>query len=196
MKRLAYSLFACAALSSLTFAGQVSSDYKSYKGEAPAPLAPEQCFGDTEFQLDLFGSYTDTRGGGHNDEFGGGVGANFFFVRYIGIGADVNLYDGGVNGVWNTTGSLILRYPLELGTFCIAPYLFAGGGGQFNNENVGTAHAGAGLEFRLTRNIGIYSEGRYTWTENKGDGGDFHFDDDGDDDDDFAQARLGLRFVF
>lgn len=208
MKKIVYSAFACAALAATSIAGTTSmSSGKEYK-EGPPPIVPENCFADMELQLDIFGSYTWLEEEGeHEDGAGGGVGVNYFFLRYIGIGADVNLYDGGVHGLWNTTGSLILRFPIEAGTFCIAPYLFGGGGAQFNSETVGTAHAGIGLEYRISPNIGIYTEGRYTWTENNDndDNGRRHNDDD-DDDDDFsfdsdeennnAQVRLGLRFVF
>jgi hypothetical protein len=183
MKKAMFSLIALVAVAATSFAGtatySASRDYKGYNKEQ-APIE-ESCFGDTEFQLDIFGSYTDNRGEGYEDGLGGGIAANFFFARYIGIGVDGNIYDGDVNGVWDFSGRLIVRYPIEMGSFCIAPYAFGGGGLRTDGILEGTWHAGGGLEWRATRNIGIFGEGRYTWA---------------DEQEDAAQARLGVRFVF
>ncbi len=177
MKKLTLSLMACFAVAATSFAG-VSTSGKSYKEYKSAP--PETCFNDQELQLDIFGSYTDTAGGGYSDGLGGGIGVNYFFMRYVGVGVDGNIFDGDVNGVWNFTGSLILRYPID--SICLAPYIFGGGGVQTDGTTGGTAHAGGGLEYRVVpHKIGIYAEGRYTWAENSNDS---------------AQARIGVRVVF
>ena len=94
---------------------------------------------------------------------------------------DGQIYDGGANGVWDVTGRLIARYPIELGTYCLAPYAFGGGGIQADSTTSGTWHAGAGLEWRATQKIGVFGESRYTW---------------GAQNDDAYQARLGVRFAF
>ena len=173
MKKIAFSLVACLAVAGTALAGKEIKEYKQ-------PVEP--CFKDTELQLDLFGSYTDTEGGGYTDGVGGGVGINYFFTRYIGIGADTNVFDGGANGVWNSTGSIIARFPVELGGLCLAPYVFGGGGIQYDGAKAGTLHAGGGLEFRIVpEKFGIYAEGRYTWATVT---------------DDSAQARVGVRLVF
>ena len=113
---------------------------------------------------------------------GGGIGFNYFFTRYLGVGVDGNIFDGGVNGVWQTSGSLIARFPVELGGLCLAPYILAGGGVQTDGITSGTYHAGGGLEFRIVpEKFGVYAEGRYTWAA---------------DSDDSAQARMGVRLVF
>lgn len=174
MKKLAYSLVACLAFAGSAFAGKEIKEYKQ-------PVEP--CFKDTELQLDVFGSYTDTSAGHHTDGFGGGIGINYFFMRYLGVGVDGNVFDGGSAGVWNFSGSLIARFPVELGGLCLAPYVLAGGGYENNSVSVGTWHVGGGLEFRVVpEKLGIYAEGRYTWTTSSTD--------------DQAQARLGVRFVF
>ena len=175
MKKILYPVLACIALTSSGFAG---TDYKGSK-EVTAPV-PELCFRDQELQLDIFGSYTDdVSNNPHRDGFGGGVALNYFFVRNFGIGADGNVYDGGANGVWDVTGRLIVRFPID--SACIAPYIFGGGGWEANAENFGTVHAGGGLEWRATHTIGIFGEGRYTW---------------GEDDRNSSQARVGVRIVF
>lgn len=172
----ALSLFATAA-----FAGdRVVSSGKETKGTV-AP-APEPCFRDHEFQLDVFGTYTNSlRNLDYQDGFGGGVGVNYFFTRNIGVGVDGSVYDGDVSGVWNTTGSIIARFPLEMHSVCIAPYIYGGGGARMDGHAVATAHAGGGLEWRVSQKIGIFSDVRYTWAEHNQDA---------------LQTRVGLRFVF
>jgi hypothetical protein len=177
MKNIALSAVATLTLVASSFAGQQISSGKDYK--QPAPEAP--CFQDQEFQLDIFASYTDTVSNGkYGDGFGGGVGFNYFFSRYVGFGVDGNVFDAGVNGLWSASGRVILRLPID--SLCLAPYIFGGGGVQANGETVGSFHAGGGLEWRATQTIGLFAEGRYTWTA--------------DSAEDNGQARLGVRFVF
>lgn len=176
MNKTAFSVLASLAVASSAFAGAEVKEYKESK------TVLEPCFNDTELQLDVFYTYTDTEGGGYTDGSGGGLAVNYFFMRNLGIGVDGNIFDGGVNGVWQTSGSLIARFPLELGGLCLAPYIFGGGGVQADGTTSGTIHAGGGLEFRIVpQRLGIFTEGRYTWA-----GGT----------DDSAQVRAGVRFVF
>jgi len=179
MKKIVFSALACLTLAGSAFAGHemVRSSGKETKGT----VAPEPCFREHELQLDVFASYTGTQGGGYSDGFGGGIGVNYFFTNMIGFGVDGNVFDGEVNGVWDTTARIFVRFPIE--SACIAPYLFAGGGAEADGEVNWTAHAGGGLEWRASRSIGVFGEGRYTWVE-------------GDANNDSAQARLGVRFVF
>jgi hypothetical protein len=175
MKKIALPLIACLALASSAFAGHEMKETKEYK------TAEEPCFKDQELQIDLFGSYTDSvKRSDHGDGFGGGVAVNYFFMRYLGVGVDGNIYDGDVNGAWDFSGRLIARFPIETGNLCIAPYIFAGGGLTTDGTTVGTWLAGGGLEWRVTHHVGIFGEGRYTWSEDR----------------DAAQARVGVRFVF
>ncbi len=154
----------------------------SHKETKNVVTPPELCFRDHEFSLDVFGSFTNgARDYRYDDGFGGGIGANYFFTRYIGLGADGNVYDGGVHGVWSGTASLIVRFPVELGQTCFAPYVFGGGGVRSDGHTVGTEHAGAGVEFRATPRIGIFGDGRYTWAEDRRDA---------------ITSRVGIRFVF
>ncbi|MES2570980.1 MAG: hypothetical protein V4710_13115 [Verrucomicrobiota bacterium] len=177
MKNTILNLVVGIAAASSAFAGTEVS-YKDFK--TPAPL-PEPCFRDTEFQLDTFGSFTDNaRRSIYRDGWGGGLSINFFFARYFGLSAEGNVYDGDAGGVWNPDGRLILRYPFE-GSFCWAPYIFGGGGAQFDGTSCGTWHAGGGAEWRVTHELGIFAEGRYTWTAQ---------------DNDAAQYRVGFRIVF
>jgi len=191
MKPIAIGFLASTLIAASAFAGapDVSKDKN--------PVAPEiPCFKDQEFQIDIFGTYLNLS----NDQFhhdgrnsgrhggGGGVGANYFFIRYLGVGIDGDVTSNR-GGLWDFTGKLIARYPIEMGHFCIAPYAFAGGGLQTDGATVGAWMVGGGLEWRANPRLGIFAEGRYTWT-----GGSEH--EGGGREGDNAQARLGLRIAF
>lgn len=176
MKKIAFPFIACLALASSAFAGHEMKETKEYKAPAPEP-----CFLDQEFQLDVFGSYNDARAANdHGDGFGGGIALNYFFIRYVGFGVDGNVYNGSNDTAWSSTGRFIFRYPID--SICLAPYLFGGGGIEGNGNSYGTLHAGGGLEWRaIPQKLGIFAEGRYTW---------------GEDSQHSSQARVGVRFVF
>lgn len=174
MKKLATVLFA--SIASVAFAGQpvVESSKKTVIPEEP-------CFGETELQLDVFGAYTSVDGA-HEDGWGGGVGINYYFQRYIGIGADYTVTDGEGQELHQINGHLLFRYPIDTGSLCLAPYAKLGGGYQVNGSDDWVYGAGAGLEVRITPRFGIFGEGGYYWS--------------GSEDADYAQAKAGVRFVF
>jgi hypothetical protein len=175
LKKVALCAITTVAFASLSFAGVTSSgkDYKNYK--EPAPVT---CFDDTEFQLDVFGSYNWVQE--YSDGFGGGLGFNAFFARYVGVGISGDLIDGGVDGLWDVSGSLILRLPID--SICLAPYVLGGGGVEMNGSLGGTLHAGGGLEYRFIRHsLAFFAEGRYIW---------------GFDQSNQTQVRSGLRVIF
>lgn len=175
MKNTILHLLACGSVAASAYAGhEVAHAEKGFMPPA------EPCFHDREFHLDVFGSWIDTRSAGSG--FGGGLGATYFFHRYVGLGVDANLADVS-NGLWTTSSSLIGRYPLELGGVCIAPYALAGGGIQADGTISGTWHAGGGLEWRATPSFGVFSEGRYVWTAS-------------DKSEENVRVSVGLRIVF
>jgi hypothetical protein len=127
---------------------------------------------DNELSLDFYANYmanqraiehlfhTDIRHG----LWGGGVGVNYFFVKYLGIGGDINMPCANLgNFVNDINGSLIARIPIACSGF--APYLFGGGGRQTNPEWQWTGHAGVGAEFRLNPGVGIFTDARYVWAD-------------------------------
>src|SRR5262245_25535934 len=103
------------------------------EGEASITLCAV-CYKDREVQFSLFYSFSNhpTNGG-----FGGGLGLDYFFHRYVGIGMEGNWFPGGEKDavITQIIGNVTLRYPFELdaGRFSIAPYLFAGGGGLWDS---------------------------------------------------------------
>ena len=116
----------------------------------------------------------------HHAEYGGGGGLTYFFCKYVGVGGeyDADTREGG--GFFDTAeGNIFLRVPiLETG---LAPYVFGGGGYEFQDVRQDFGQAGAGLEFRFCRHFGIFADGRYVFTDKTSD---------------YAEARAGFRFAF
>src|SRR5215831_6149792 len=123
MKRTLLSIVVVVALNTPSFAGQEVSSAK--EGETCAV-----CYKDQEWQVSLFYSFSNhpTNGG-----FGGGLGLDYFFHRYVGIGLEGNWFPGGEKDavITQIIGNVFLRYPVTLDgeRLSIAPYLFGGGGG-------------------------------------------------------------------
>ena len=187
MKRL---LMACTATVLLIGTGPVfaGEDAKSMRQpilfqniNQPAPAT--EYFRCKEWDLDVFGSYTQPTGQGRmHAGFGGGAGIDYFFNHYFGLGVEGQTFDSGprtdtVNG---GTGHLIARYPFEA---ChIAPYAFVGGGGTFmTHVDQGQVDGGLGIEWRATPHWGLFTDGRYVDTFKTNN---------------YAYTRIGLRFAF
>jgi len=148
-----------------------------------------------EFSVDLFGTYAgkDRWGGktflassgnpGKDDQFGGGLGVNFFFTRFIGIGADSYLEEW--KWPYRINGSVILRYPLQWKEAAggLAPYIFGGGGREFKYLTQWTYHGGGGLEFRWNRYTGVFSDARRVFSDRTSDL-------------DYTLVRFGMRLSF
>jgi opacity protein-like surface antigen len=150
-----------------------------------------------EWQLDLAGSFSFSARGdrrlidGHG--WGGGGALNYFFTRNFGLGVEGSAFDG--NKATLGSAALNLYYRLPIGESPVALYGFGGAGATFNADHIAAdnlsdkadhvvfeGHAGVGLEYRFTPNVGCFSDVRYT-LENT-------------DDSNFATARVGVRFVF
>jgi hypothetical protein len=115
----------------------------------------------------------------HDLRLGVGAGVNYFFTRNLGIGGDA--YSENTSGAFidDASGNLILRLPL--GQSGLAPYVYGGGGGQFDRTHLTFAQAGAGLEYRFNPHIGAFLDARFVLpNETKY----------------FGVGRAGLRFAF
>lgn len=165
------------ATAATTFAGDGSASKK-------VVVAPQQdLFNANEWQVDAF--VAGAAGNFNHKQYtgvGGGLGLNYFFTRYFGIGIDDTL--GGLNGNGSTydnlQGNLIARLPIE--SLHLAPYAIAGGGATWGaHQAQGNGNAGLGLEYRFTRNIGIFVDSRYLY---------------GNQGLNESLSRAGLRFAF
>lgn len=115
----------------------------------------------------------------HHLHGGGGAGLEFFFNRYIGIEGEGIAVDDTRNFVDSAGGNLVLRLPI--GETGLAPYIFGGGGHQFNPVDCVYGDGGAGLEYRFTRCFGVFADGRFVVPDHVRD---------------YGEARLGVKFTF
>ena len=181
MNKITLSVLAAFAVTSSAFAA--AKDFKQ-------PVAP-QFFKDTEVALDAFYSYNDAQPRSpkqyFTDRSGGGVGVNYFFQRYFGVDVEGNWWKGAQadkkETVSQVTANLIIRYPIEFTSFGVAPYILGGGGAAFSDQNCGFSDVGAGVEVRLTPQVGIFSDWRWNFMT-------------GGNRNDETTTRAGVRFVF
>jgi len=197
MKKLVFgfaTLVAVAATSlagTETYTGPASKEYKQV--EQPS------CFSDSEWQVDAYGAYQVGSGPDHagpikDHAWGGGVAVNYFFARYFGLSAEGTWLEGHDNGIahfsgdtqfQSATGSAIFRYPID--KWCIAPYVFAGGGATMDGSALAVGHVGVGLEYRIVPNkFGIFADGRWN----------YYGDRSGHDVQNNFLMRAGARLVF
>ena len=187
MKKIVFGFATLIAVAASSLAGTESysgSQSKEYKQvETPS------CFSDREIQADIFGAYevgnsSVHAGPIHDHAWGGGVAVNYFFARYFGLSAegiwlngrdsnlDINTGRGGFSRYagdrnydqqfQSANGNLIFRYPLD--RWCIAPYVFVGGGATFAATNWAVLDVGVGLEYRIVPNkLGIFTDGRWNY---------------------------------
>jgi hypothetical protein len=132
-------------------------------------------FGPNELKLDLFGTYaTRDREGEKGDHWGGGAGLNWFLTDNIGVSVDSYLEE--LRTPYRANASLVLRLPIE--TIGMAPYVFGGGGRQWEIVPQWTRHAGVGLDMRMNRYTGFFVDGRRVFPEET---------------DDYTLVRAGFR---
>jgi opacity protein-like surface antigen len=133
-----------------------------------------------ELNLDLFGTYSHSirkfddmfDHTWRHGEWGGGVGMNYFFTKYLGFGVDTFFQRHG-HFLNNVSGNLYARAPL--GNSGFAPYIYGGAGwrdgssvGAFHSDEL-TAHGGVGIEYRFNPHLGVFIDARYTWTDKTAD---------------------------
>lgn len=186
------------ALSALLLSSSLCSAGESTPAKSPAPKPALPLYREGEIQLDLFGVYGVGNGPDHAGPFrehawGGGLGLNYFFTQSLGLGLDADMKRGQQNGalglqhksIEQYTASLLLRFPCENAP--LAPYAFGGAGITSLGENVGSVHAGLGLEYRFSESqIGIFADTRWIYYGDRFGKGDLNN----------FQIRSGIRFPF
>lgn len=198
MKKLTMALFASLVIAATSFAGQEIA--YTGKDNSKDKIIPATCFNDQELQFDVFGIYQDGNashmaGPIRDHGWGGGIGINYFFNRYIGVGAEgywsvakpnVRSSNDDERTVFhNINGSLIFRLPID--EACLAPYAFVGGGAVLDGDQWAVAFAGLGVEYRIVPNkIGLFVDGRFNYYGHRFDYGEQNN----------YTARAGVRFVF
>lgn len=137
-------------------------------------------FNAKEFALETFATYSakNPKKSLDNGNYGGGVGISYFLYRNLGVAVDTYLENISGSTIDNLSGSFILRLPIE--TLRTAPYALAGLGYNFEVDQY-SYHAGAGLELRLRKKIGLFVDARYVLNDKI---------------EDNLLVRSGLKFVF
>ncbi|MBJ7327565.1 MAG: hypothetical protein JHC52_09510 [Chthoniobacterales bacterium] len=143
------------------------------------PIEEPCLYRDMEFQVDAFGTGGFYHGG--SPGWGGGLGVNFFFLRYLGLGVEQFVVGNNDATEWGTFGHLFLRYPFCWG---LSPYAMIGIGKIYGDKSsIGGGDVGGGLEYRFTENIGLFGDARWFYSPD--------IDTQGG-----VIARTGLRFAF
>jgi hypothetical protein len=133
-----------------------------------------------QLSLDAFGTYADRdRVGNTMNRLGGGLGLDYFFTRYIGIGADTYIEEW--KWPYRVNGDAILRLPLQERWAGIAPYALGGGGREFKDIPQYSWHVGGGMEFKFNPHTGIFADARRVFPDKTPD---------------YTLVRAGLRIGF
>jgi hypothetical protein len=149
---------------------------------------PEPLYRDTELSFDGFGALAlDKQDINHisgdrirrNSQFAAGAGVNLFFSKMVGIGADAWSENTTGRFIDNVSGSLIVRFPI--GGTPLAPYVFGGGGYEFESVSQGFGQFGGGVEIRFNPHVGFFVDARYIVAART---------------DDWGLGRAGLRLSF
>jgi len=175
---------------------------------APPPPPPASYFRANEWSIGAFGAYGWTynhnvRGIG-NHYWGGGVDGQYFPLQMLGFSIEGTFFNEipGDNFGATVIGDVIFRYPLDTinPNLHLAPYAFAGIGGLFNsgshNDEFHPLHPlsnsnsddkvqgdfGAGLEYRFTPHIGLFSDVRFNLVDGPKNN--------------YLSTRFGVRYAF
>ena len=172
-------LLAVCALATSAIAGPVTYSSKSSKNVVqPQAAVGCDCFAPGA-AFGINASYIIFDGGNEDDEFGGGLLAEYFFTDMIGIQGAYNLLATDSEH-HEYDAALIVRFPIE--EACIAPYIMGGVGYAANSNEAWNLFAGPGIDIRFpdANCFGIFADGAYHWSE--------------DDNSDFTLIRLGVKF--
>jgi opacity protein-like surface antigen len=147
---------------------------------APMPTPTPEWYRAKELNFETFSLYAINSHNNrqYNHAWGGGLGANYFFTKYLGIGGDAAALYSQNNTAGEFTGKFIARYPIENSRF--APYALVGGGLITDGKTEGFGKAGAGLEYRFTQQLGAKAEYNYNFSNNTN----------------FSEIRVGLGYNF
>ena len=96
------TILALTTIAATAFAGhEIAAPVKPSKGVIPQ----EACFGETELQLDLFGTYFDSEGV-IGEGYGGGIALNYFFHRNFGLTIDASISESICAADFNCSGEV------------------------------------------------------------------------------------------
>jgi hypothetical protein len=119
-------------------------------------------FAPKESNLRVFGTYLTER----EKQWGGGLGLDYFFSSWAGIGLSTHLED--VEGTFfdNLASEVYLRWPIE--KWHLAPYAIGSVGYEFGKQGWFQA-VGGGMELRFKKKWGIFADYQYVFRHERGD---------------------------
>jgi hypothetical protein len=128
-----------------------------------------ELFPNYQLSLDVSGIYQKgfpTFGSQFDDNwrhgnFGADAGLDFWVCKYLGVGVD-SWGTGKGTILHDIDGNLMLRMPVADSGF--APYIMGGAGSYFGPDNM-IYDAGAGVQFKFNRHIGVFADWRYLFTD-------------------------------
>jgi len=163
-------MFAVATILSVSVVKAASSEEREHVDLFPA----------NQLSLDAFGTYADRdRTGDSVHHFGGGMGLDYFFTRYLGVGADSYIEEW--KWPYRVNGDAILRLPLQVAGIGFSLYALGGGGREFKDIPQFSWNAGGGVEFKFNTRWGIFADARRVFPDKTGD---------------YNLVRAGLRIGF
>jgi hypothetical protein len=175
----------------VTFAGETE-----LSGKNVPSVPPTSFYRANEWDLGIFGTYdtsfnNNRRAIGDHD-WGSGLGLTYFPWLYAGFGIDGDFGNAIPSDDLShqVDGQLVLRYPLDLWSpnLHLAPYVYGGVGGLFVHTSESNHHSdflgnfGAGLEYRFSPHIGLFSDAGYEIVDGPKN--------------DFMQVSFGLKYAF
>jgi hypothetical protein len=175
----------------VTFAGETE-----LSGKNVPSVPPTSFYRANEWDLGIFGTYdtsfnNNRRAIGDHD-WGGGLGLTYFPWLYAGFGIDGDFGNAIPSDDLShqVDGQLVLRYPLDLWSpnLHLAPYVYGGVGGLFVHTSESNLRSdflgnfGAGLEYRFSPHIGLFSDAGYEIVDGPKN--------------DFMQVSFGLKYAF
>lgn len=168
MTKLKQSAWIAAGIVGMVFSVHAQTTYATSEEAQTAPPADyhEHLYHACEFSMDLYGvgilhdnDFENGARARRDLRWGGGAGVDYFFTRFIGVGADACAVTFHHSFVDTTTANLIVRFPIA--NTGLAPYIFGGAGYQFEGIDQIVGGGGAGLELRLVPHFGIFVDARY-----------------------------------
>jgi hypothetical protein len=175
----------------VTFAGETE-----LSGKNVPSVPPTSFYRANEWDLGIFGTYdtsfnNNRRAIGDHD-WGSGLGLTYFPWLYAGFGIDGDFGNAIPSDDLShqVDGQLVLRYPLDLWSpnLHLAPYVYGGVGGLFVHTSESNLRSdflgnfGAGLEYRFSPHIGLFSDAGYEIVDGPKN--------------DFMQVSFGLKYAF
>ena len=119
-------------------------------------------FAPKESNLRVFGTYLSEG----EKQWGGGLGLDYFFSSYAGLGVSTHMED--IDGTFfdNLASEVYLRWPIE--KWHLAPYAIGAVGYEFGTKKWFQG-VGGGVELRFKKKWGIFADYQYVFHHDRGD---------------------------